>query len=192
MSDANEALKQIEQLKTESEYEVDDLPVLTESEQAPDVKMSPAEAYSILEEYNIDSEEMTKREVIEAAERIKRKAAKFVQVLSRGQTNDMIRRVLEKVPDHLHAELVMASDLIIPRYEAMGFEVWSDPEASKAGSHKDGDTTVRVGDCILMVMPKEDYAILDKIRRDRRTRKRLAAERAKVKTQMASIGVETI
>ena len=204
----SEAEKQLDELdsadsvviETPDEYAVSDLETLPDELDVPDPRFVTKElttekitsAYNKLAQFDIDFGELTPAQAVEKARELSQKEARFAQVLSRGQTTDMVMRVLSKVPDHLHGQLVHDHENVVPRYESMGFRVWHDPDAAEEGSHRTGDTRVRVGDCILMVIPKEDFAVMDKVRQDRRRRKRTSAQRLKAKLEIERLGVKTI
>lgn len=120
-------------------------------------------ARELLTRFKIDVDELTDEEVVEKFIKINKAKAQKAQVLSLGQTVGAIKRVLGKVPKGFVGELKRNTDLDIAEAESKGWIVYSSPDSvvdQEDSPTAGGDSSIRIGDCILMVIAEEDYVAM--------------------------------
>lgn len=181
---------------------VSELPELPADLDVPDPReldgptpLQTSSAYEILANFDIDYSEMTPNQAVEKAREIESLRANYAQVLSRGQTTDAIDRALAHTPEGHVGELVRDNEGDIQRMRALGFDVVSSPDAddpdADVGTHRAGDSSIRVGDLILMSIPEMSYKVMHKTRADLRARKRQASQRKQAEAQIQKEGLKT-
>lgn len=111
---------------------------------------------------------VTEEKIKEIESREQRKARK-ARVLERGITID---RTTVELPAHLHGEWVPAGpvgnregSIEVERARALGFEI-DTQYATKRTLHSDGSSAPMVGDCIFMIIPKEEKELIDEVRNE--------------------------
>ena len=82
--------------------------------------------------------------------------AKYAQLLSRGYIID--RMAVENADPNMHYEWVLNDPYELHRKDALGFKFTSGAAGPTYLTHSAGDSRKIVGDCVLMELPKEDYA----------------------------------
>lgn len=145
-----------------------------------------------LTKFGIDASELSDKEVVEKLNKIRVARARSVEVLSRGPTIDGIELILKKhVPKGHIGEFVLERDVDVSRAKAMGWMVLVDDKAKKDTPTGKADGVVRLGDCILMTMPEEDYIAnrLVKLERLERRHKKTQAQAARDETSEWTIPV---
>lgn len=93
----------------------------------------------------------------------KEKRARFAQVLERGIINT---RLSVELPPDVHGEWVRNDPSSIARMQSLGFVV-DDKYATANALHSDGTGKPIVGDVLFMTCSKEDYQIIQDIKRQR-------------------------
>lgn len=92
------------------------------------------------------------------------KKARLVRILARGFTHDKLHVDL---PEHLYGEWIPNDPISILEAESIGFAVDTTyATKQRRGMHDHGDGRAVLGDCVYMVMLKEDKEIHDEIRRE--------------------------
>lgn len=143
------------------------------------------ESYTILRRYQVKTDEMSDDEVVSKTRRILNLSKANVQVLSRGRTLDGIERLLGFLPDGFVGEFKRENDIDIARANGLGWEIFHSKEASKSSPTGKGDTLVRLGDQILMMMEQEKYIALQ-MSRDMRHQKARTARNPKKEAEKAN------
>lgn len=144
---------------------------------------------AFLVKFGIDTEDLSQEEVIQKFEKVAAARAQKAQVLSLGPVNDGIKRLLAFVPKGFVGEWKRDRLDDIKSAEALGFSVLIDENANQSSETGSSDGRVRLGDCILMTMPEEEYVALKLAEIDARRRGR--ASRAYVMGKKKKAG-ETV
>ena len=130
------------------------------------------EAKLFLARYQVATKDMSDVEVIEKTRRIQGHKKTAVQVLSRGRVLDGLERLLSYVPKGFVGEFMTESDIGIARARSLGFEVLHCEEASQDSPTGKGDSLVRFGDQILMIIPEDQYIAMQVAKDERHVRNR--------------------
>lgn len=133
-----------------------------------------------LHKYAIDSQHMSDEEVVELVKKVKKTKAATAEVLSRGPTLSAAELLLSYVPKGFQGEFFRNDSHSIHRAKAKGWEIFHNEEAAKQTSTGSGDTTVLLGDQILMIQPLDIY-LAEKVNRAERLRDRRAKRNIKAK-----------
>jgi hypothetical protein len=115
-----------------------------------------------------DFEAMLDREDLsetEALRRRKSRKAEMAQMLDRGIVATKLDTSF--VPDHLEGFWSRNNKDDINSFLAVGAQVWR----GGRGAHSQGDGTCVVGDLILMIIRKEDRALLEEVKNEKTLRK---------------------
>ncbi len=139
------------------------------------VEVSPEkvqECRMFLDRFGIDEAKYSDQEVVEKVRRIQKARESHAQVLSRGRTLDGLDRLLKFVPDGYIGEFKRERPEDISRAHALGFRVFKSDEAAVASSTGSADGKVRLGDCILMIIPEEEYIAAHLAKQDNITHRR--------------------
>jgi hypothetical protein len=148
-----------------------------------DLELEGAQALQALEE-----EEMSAEDALKRAKTLQEKRAFFVQVLSRGVLNDRLNTA-GVVAEDRKALWIRERDEDIQRILALGGRLETSEESGEKGLHGTADNRIRVGDVVLMSVPREDYELLQDIKQDQ-TRDRLTAARREAVGKMRETGLE--
>lgn len=89
--------------------------------------------------------------------------AKLARVLDMGYLND---RLAVPLPTDVHGEWVRDDPLEIQRKMELGFQIDTKYAAPKA-LHSDGTGKPKIGDVVFMVTSKENFDLLEEIRREK-------------------------
>lgn len=130
------------------------------------------EAKLFLARYQVATKDMSDVEVIEKTRKIQEYKKTAVQVLSRGRVLDGLERLLSYVPKGFVGEFMTESDIGIARARSLGFEVLRCEEASQDSPTGKGDSLVRFGDQILMIIPEDQYIAMQVAKDERHVRNR--------------------
>lgn len=84
------------------------------------------------------------------------KKAKYAQLLTRGYIVD--RMAVDNPDPNMHYEWVLNDRYEMQRKAALGFKITTGAAGPNYLTNSTGDGSKVVGDCILMELPKEDYA----------------------------------
>lgn len=170
--------KENENIQEESTPEDDSQETTQASSEAPEaeeVDVSPEkvqECRMFLDRFGINESEYTDKEVIEKVRRIQKARESHAQVLSRGRTLDGLDRLLKFVPKGYVGEFKRENPEDISRAHALGFRVFKSEDAAVASSTGSADGKVRLGDCILMIIPEEEYIAAHLAKQDNIQRRR--------------------
>jgi len=144
-----------------------------------------------LEDYGVDTSELTEEEVLNTYNKIQSLADEQVQVLSRGAVNDTLERLLrEYVPKTHRGEYIHDSPTEIDRAKAMGWTPVVDEEANKDSLTPSADNFVRCGDLVLMMKPVEEYVAMNIARERRHAARRARRQREKQDPSQGAQGVD--
>ena len=146
-------------------------------------------SYQFLARYQVDTEEMDDDDVVEMCREIQAYKEENVQVLSRGRVLDGIDRLLAFVPDNFVGEFKRELDTDIARAKALGWEIFYSKDAMKASETGTGTDKVRLGDQVLMIMPRTQY-IASLAAKDSRNVNRRAQRNPKVAAQTETQGFD--
>lgn len=145
--------------------------------EAPEDKLT--EAKKFLDSFGIDVSDMKDTEVIEMMHKVNKATEENIQVLSRGASTDGMQRLLDKVPTGFVGEFKGNTDLEIDQARAIGWEVFQDESVKKDSVTAGSDRTVKLADCVLMVMPVEKYIAIRMVKRNMNKLRREAHKPAK-------------
>lgn len=107
-------------------------------------------------------EDLTPEEAAIRAEELQNEKARIAQVLAQGLVTDMIR-VEDGDPNRRYI-YVRERDVDVQKYEALGYRV--ETEAGE-GKHGTASNKRRVGDVILMSVPKDRHDLIEQVRAER-------------------------
>lgn len=113
-----------------------------------------------------DRKDSTPAKAEKTAEEIAAYKAKVAQVLSQGVVGHQLQ-MFDGEDDRRYA-YIRETDADINRYKALGYRVETD---MGKGMHGTGDGKRRIGDTILMSVPKDDYAIIEEFKREQNKKK---------------------
>jgi hypothetical protein len=113
-----------------------------------------------------DRKDSTPAKAERTAEEIAAYKAKVAQVLSQGVVGHQLQ-MFDAEDDRRYA-YIRETDADINRYKALGYRVETEMEE---GMHGTGDGKRRIGDTILMSIPKDDYAIIEEFKREQNKKK---------------------
>jgi hypothetical protein len=121
--------------------------------------------------------EMSPEDAVKKAETLQQKKARIAQVLSRGFVNDKLA-MAERLPKDRVGFWVRDRPEDVDRMKALGGRVEERPKGvGPRDVHGTGDNKVRVGDVILMSLPREEYDLIQQVRTERREAKSSKARR---------------
>lgn len=130
--------------------------LLDAAPKTPEVKTEPA------------PDEMSPEDATKKAESIQAKKARIAQVLSRGFVNDKLA-MAEALPKDRRGFWVRERQEDIDRMRALGGRLEERPaDTNPRDIHGTGDNRVRVGDVVLMSLPREDYDLIQQVRSERK------------------------
>lgn len=123
--------------------------------------------------------EMNSKQALAKAAELEERA-RIAEILSMGLVTDMIR-VKEPDPKKRYA-WVRENDADIQKFQALGYSI--ETEEGK-GEHATGDNRRRVGDVVLMSVPRERYELIESVRSEQK-RKRLTSPVKEYKERAAA------
>lgn len=119
-----------------------------------------------LDKYGMNIKGVPDDEIIAVYDRVMAISNEKIQVLSRGQVLSNIERLLTFVPEGYEGQFFREKDDEIHAAEALGWRVLINDKAKLESSTGAADGKVRLGDQIIMIMPKETFIAL-RFARDR-------------------------
>lgn len=131
----------------------------------PSLEELEAAGKEALEEVTASVEELSPEEAEARAKEIAEKRARIVQILSRGVLNDRLAQA-QNVDSSQVGLWVRETKEDIDRIRALGGDLVTDEDIE--GLHGAGDGRKRVGDLVLMSMPRDDYELIQLVRAERR------------------------
>lgn len=118
-----------------------------------------------------DEEEISDEEI----ETLAQKKRRIAQLLDRGYVADRLdarKHLGSRYDEGRVYEWIRETDQDIDRAKAIGFRLEEkSEEETEATSHGAGDTRIRIGDVVLMSIPKEDHEIIQEIKAEKRARR---------------------
>lgn len=111
------------------------------------------------------AEEMSAEQAAKKAKELAEKKARIVQVLSRGMLQEKLSAA-DDLGDDSVGLWVRETQEDVDRLSALGATLVT--EESVDGLHGAGDGRKRVGDLVLMKIPKEEYELIQEVRAEQR------------------------
>ena len=131
----------------------------------PSLEELEAVGREALEETTEEVPELTPEEAEAKAKELAEKKARIVQVLSRGVLNDRLAQS-QNLDSSQVGLWVRETREDVDRIRALGGELVTGGDVE--GLHGAGDGRKRVGDLVLMSMPRDDYELIQLVRAERR------------------------
>ena len=126
------------------------------------------EGRRFLVKFGIDETQYDDDEVKDLLVKIQEHRVVAAQVLSLGKTADSMKRILNLVPKGFTGQFVRNNPDDISRSQGMGWTVFNAGDTEEATV----DGTITLADCILMVLPLDQYVGLGLAKDDRRRERR--------------------
>lgn len=121
---------------------------------------------TFLDKYGMDISKTKNQEVWDMYDRVMAISNEKIQILSRGQVLSNIERLLQFVPEGFEGQFFREDPGEIHAAQALGWVMLYDDRAKLESSTGTSDGRVRLGDQIVMIMPKETFIAL-KFARDK-------------------------